>query len=325
MNKTAIEYADFSWNPTRGCRRVSPGCEHCYAERIAARFSRSDHQTKTRAVKHGPFFGIANMTPSGPRWTGKVALIDAELTAPLRARRSAEKFLREHGRKPRVFVCDMSDLFYEQVPDEWIDRIFAVMALAPWFDYLVLTKRTERMLKYFSLPLRHNQIELGAEKVGPGPVHLGGKHVLHSLPFPHVRLGGSVEDQQRADERLPHLMTLAAAGWQTFVSAEPLLSPIHLKGEGVKLGWLILGGESGPGARPCEIDWIRSLVQQGKAAEVPVFVKQLGARPMDGAVEWRGDSMRGAQPLRRVCLRHPKGGDPTEWPADLRVKDFPTS
>ena len=316
MNETGIEWADKTWSPTRGCSRVSPGCEHCYAERIAARFSGDTDERlwKSRGIPfttHAPFGGFARSTP--PRWTGRVELIESKLTEPLHRRRSAEKFLREHGRKPLVFVDSMSDLLHEKLSDKAIHRAFAVMAESVWFDFVVLTKRVERLLAI-------------CQARPPGWV------------LPHVRLGVSVEDRQRADERLPHLMKVEAMGWvfdwKTVVSFEPLLSAIELTAEQWRaIGWAIIGGESGPGARPCELVWIRSLRDQAKAAAVPCFVKQLGSHiVVDGASDklsqWRDDV--------RVCgscdhgigkygvrLTHPRGADIQEWPMDLRVQEYP--
>lgn len=295
MNTTAIEWTDLTWNPTRGCSRVSPGCEHCYAERIAARFSKEDHQTKTRERKRGPFAGFARMTPNGPSWTGRVELVESELTEPLRRRRWAEKFLREHGRKPLVFVDSMSDLCHERLSDKAIHRVFHTMAEAVWFDFVVLTKRAGRL-----------------------PAICGARP--RGWVLPHVYLGVSVEDQQRADARLPHLMQVAAMGWKTVVSAEPLLSPLHLKGEWVKLGWLIIGGESGPNSRPCELACIRSLRDQATAAGVPCYIKQLGSRPIESD---DGPRLAPYTHQERLKLRHPRGADPSEWPADLRIREEP--
>ena len=127
----------------------------------------------------------------------------------------------------------------------------------------------------------------------------------------------SVEDQQRADERLVELAEVATLGWQTFVSFEPLLSEIKLSSEWLAIGWAIIGGESGPGARPCEIDWIRSLLKQAKVAAIPAFVKQVGSRP-DG---WWTNA--NGPRFNRHAIKHPRGGNSAEWPEDLRVREGP--
>lgn len=318
MNRTSIEWTDLSWNPLRGCSRVSPGCTSCYAERIAARFSGMDSHRDRKPNWPGPFAGIARTTPDGPRWTGKVELVEAKLTEPLRRSRWAEKFLREHGRKPRVFLCDMSDLFYEAVPDEWIDRVFAVMALTPEYEFFALTKRVKRMRAYIAeMAKSSKRIETAARSVGFALRWEGIS--LCPWPLPHVRLGASAEDQERFDERIGPLMQLAVQGWKTFVSFEPLLSEITVSAEQWRaIGWVILGGESGPSARPCEIDWIRSLRHQAKAASVPCFIKQVGSRP-DGW--WTNEN---GPRFNRHAILHPKGSDPFEWPEDLRVREWPS-
>ncbi len=129
-DKSKIEWTDATWNPIRGCSRVSEGCRNCYAERVAARFSGEGQ----------PYQGLAVMTESGPRWTGEVRLIEEHLEDPLR------------WKKPRrIFVNSMSDLFHEKVKYEWIERIYEIMRAAHWHTFQVLTKRAERMRDFFSI------------------------------------------------------------------------------------------------------------------------------------------------------------------------------
>lgn len=300
-DKSSIEWTDATWNPIRGCSRISPGCTNCYAERMAARKLPGMNSPTT-----GEPFAV--MTPSGPRWTGKVELIEAKLLEPLK------------WKKPRrVFVNSISDTFHKDVPDEWIDRIWAVMALCPQHAFMVLTKRADRMREWApgSWAARHTSRTMGGH-----------------WPLRNVWLGVSVEDQQRADERIPHLLATPAA--VRFLSVEPLLGPVDLTclqhesefevnaltgDHGVfrplagrsdrKLDWVIVGGESGPGARPCSINAVRSIVRQCRDAGVACFVKQLGAQCLDRA----GDE--------RLRFVDPKGGDPDEWPLDLRVREMP--
>lgn len=276
-DRSPIQWTDASWNPVRGCSRTSPGCggpNHeggCYAERIAARFSDPGQ----------PFHGFAERTKHGGRWTGKLALVPELLNLPLR------------WRKPRrIFVNSMSDLFHESLPDEAIDQVFAVMALAPQHTFQVLTKRAERMRRYFADPLR-------AALIGHQTADLNGAGwpSLTPLPLPNVWLGVSVEDQQRADDRIPALLETPAA--VRFLSCEPLLSSVDLAGHlvghevhgidlsrevGSKVGacigwtppvdWVICGAESGPRARPFDEAWARQLRNQCQAAGVPFFLKQ---------------------------------------------------
>lgn len=204
-----------------------------------------------------------------------------------------------HWRKPRrVFVNSMSDLFHEAVPESFVDEVFGVMVDADHHTYQILTKRPKRMLDYM------------ASRYGHGGGQL--------RPPSHVWLGVSVEDQETADERIPLLLQTPAA--VRFVSAEPLLGPIvfdqqvHLErrtkiltgASAPRIDWVIVGGESSPKARPCNVEWIRSIVQQCKDASVPCFIKQLGANVHGWCAEITG-----------------KGGDPSEWPADLRVREWP--
>ena len=315
-----IEWCDTTWNPVRGCSRVSPGCENCYAERQARRSDRPG----------GAYEGLTKMTSRGPAWTGDVRLVPELLDAPLRWRKSR-----------RVFVNSMSDLFHEDVPDDYIDRVFAVMALAPRHTFQVLTKRAERMRSYLSSENLYERIlkiadrELRSERPQLGNIGISNPN---RFPPEWIWWGVSVEDQQRADERIPHLLQTPAA--VRFLSCEPLLGPIDLD-ESVALGlrpdgkawtdwgapppvdWVIVGGESGPRARPCDVAWIRSIVEQCKAAGVPMFVKQLGSHPIVRWTNRAGHSEEHAWTNQGVAPLHRKCGDPAEWPADLRVREYP--
>ncbi len=287
-----IEWTDRSdWNAIRGCTRISDGCVNCYAEAIAARFSGPGE----------PFHSFATRTPGGSRWTGKVALIEERLMLPLRWRKPA-----------RVFVNSAFDLFHEAVPDDWIDMVFAVMALAPQHTFQVLTKRSKRMREWASderdRMIARKCVDLWLDrKTTPGddwPVETVGDIdrpddlKLRAWPLPNVWLGVSAERQQEADERVPDLLVTPAA--KRFVSAEPLLGPIDFtninppdngyggRAHGVDalskhnrvlrgvLDWVIAGGESGPNARPMHPDWARAIRDQCAGANVPFFFKQHG-------------------------------------------------
>ena len=222
------------------------------------------------------------------RGEGRAAPFPAQYDEPFSAVRALETRLDEPLRRKRptlYFVNSMGDLFHERVESEFLDRVFAVMREASRHRFLVLTKRSERMRAHL-------------EERGE--------------PAPNVWLGVSAERQDAADLRVPELLRTPAA--VRFVSAEPLLGPVSLErwlsgpGRG-GVDWAIVGGESGRGARPCDAGWVRSLVGECAAAGVPAFVKQLGARPEDA-----GKALR---------LRDRKGGDPGEWPGDLRVRSFP--
>lgn len=280
---THIEGADATWNPITGCSVVSAGCRHCYAMRLASTRLR-DHQSRA---------GLTHETSAGPVWTGEVRLNEAWLDQPLR------------WKKPRrIFVCAHGDLFHESVPDEWIDRVFAVMALAPQHTFQVLTKRPARMLSYVTGHW-HSRLFSHIRSLGQPPPGHGVLLSTVNGSLTNVWLGVSVENQGTADERIPLLLdTPAAVRW---ISAEPLLAPVDLlncdpdprlaghtatatylgdwwePGDGLSsaprhgLDWVIAGGESGPGARPSHPDWFRSLRDQCQVANVPFLFKQWGS------------------------------------------------
>ncbi|HYF16322.1 MAG TPA: phage Gp37/Gp68 family protein [Ramlibacter sp.] len=293
-DKSPIEWTDATWNPVRGCSRVSAGCMNCYAEGVAARFAGPDQ----------PFEGLAVRTSQGPKWTGQVRLVPELLETPL------------HWRKPRmIFVNSMSDLFHEEVPLLFIAHVFAIMTCAGWHTFQVLTKRAARMREVltsreFNQAWRDECGRLSMEHKNAHAPHIPGDDGYE--PRRNIQLGVSVEDQPNADERIPHLLATPAA--VRFVSVEPMLGRIRLdaitnrapppqpgqvrdidpwdehnalSGVGVskmgfertggpKLDWVIAGGESGPGARPVHPLWIKSLRDQCEAARVPFFFKQWG-------------------------------------------------
>jgi len=294
---------------------------HCYAERQASRFSGAG-QTYDGLTLNG-------------KWTGNIRLNEKKLLDPLR-----------WNRPRRIFVNSMSDLFHENVPDEWIDRIFAVMALASRHTFQVLTKRPGRMHEYlcklsdfgpFAAQLR---IDRCAAEIN------GGSFVGSGWPLQNVWLGVSVEDQKSADERIPLLIQTPAE--TRFISYEPALAPVDfsywfslprrenfendplaiaLARDMIQTGtgdapraidWIICGGESGPGARRFDPAWARSVVQQCKAAGVACFVKQMGSDARTSH-ETLGP---GEDPYWTKFLNR-KGDDPGQWPENLRVREFP--
>jgi protein gp37 len=247
----------------------------------------------------------------------------------------------------------MTDVFGEWVTDEQLDRLFAVMALTPQHTYQVLTKRAERMRAYVaehcpSLSRRTGglNIPLSLAMTASNERRFS---VAATWPLPNVWLGVSAEDQKRADERIPDLLATPAA--VRFVSYEPALGPadfyrfLHdsncpaedLDGDPfcicsapreINLDWIIVGGESGPGARSFNITWARDVVEQCQGAGVAVFVKQLGAKPYTsdlGGLAFPMHIQRTHDVYGEVYvhLKSHKGGDPSEWPADLRVREFP--
>lgn len=317
---TTIEWTSSSWNPIRGtkgrhiCQRISPGCTNCYAAAMNMRF-------------RGPDYVAGADEPR----------LDLHaLQLPLRWRK---------GRK--VFVCSMTDLFWERLPDEWIDHVFAVMAIARDHTFQVLTKRASRLPGYVR-GARERVMALGRDKAeeqrrrGVSGKHWPANDPNGVWPLSNVHLGVSVEDQAAADERIPLLLqTPAAVRW---VSYEPALGPVDFRrwtlaehgrrhiGAPVGLGWVVIGGESGPGAREFSVAWARSTVDQCRGAGVPAFVKQIGRAPYEPYGTSRGwpvgvrvDHASGcpAGPRYWIRLKDRKGGDMAEWPEDLRVREFP--
>lgn len=278
-DKTGIEWTDATWNPTTGCDKVSPGCDHCYAMTLAPRLKamgspryQKDGDPKTS----GPGFGLT-VHPTA-------------LDQPLKWKRPR-----------RIFVNSMSDLFHKDVPDDFIAKVFAVMAASPRHTFQVLTKRPGRMKSLLTDKCRCGQGHADGihfrskmsdlvRQIAPdlsGPVYRAG------WPLPNVWLGTSVEDQKWADVRIPLLLDTPAA--VRFLSMEPLLAPVtfrwakwaplvnagHLDGL-TGIDWVIVGGESGRGARPMHPDWARTLRDQCAAAGVPFLFKQWGSHDEHG-------------------------------------------
>jgi protein gp37 len=277
-----IEWTDATWNPIRArnlktgkigwhCEHVTSGCEFCYAESMNKRL------------------GTGLPFKPGHRKDIEIFLDEKMLVAPLR------------WKKPRmIFVCSMTDAFADFVKDEWLDKIFAVMALCPQHTFQVLPKRPERMREYMSDPLRKRAMGQAVMGISNALAAQAGSHLARitikqfedaftpdGKPFPNVWLGTSCENQATADDRIPILLDTPAA--IRFVSLEPLLGSIDLRevstasvsaAAGNKLSdclhWVIVGGESGPNARPMHPGWARSLRDQCMAAGVPFFFKQWG-------------------------------------------------
>lgn len=279
-DKTAIQWTDMSWSPWWGCAPVSPGCANCYASGLAVRFRGFKYRKGGPRQKTKDWAGVE-------RWNARAI--------------------------GRTFVFpSMCDPFDEEVPSEWFDEFFLLVNRTISLTWLLLTKRPEN--------------------IRPMMEDFGKRQNITFDGFPdNVWLGVSVEDQKRADERLPILRSIPAT--VRFLSVEPMLeriifdytvqgsvtsdfAPKWAKG----ISWVIFGGESGIGSRPCDIDWIRDGVQQCRAAGLAPFVKQLGSHPIEMVL--RRPEMEKRVPLR-LQLKDSKGGEPSEWPADLRVREFP--
>ena len=342
MGDTSIEWTDKTWNPVRGCSRVSEGCRHCYAETVAARFSGpgQPYEGLAKMVKRDvrqfesvggePTGNFRTVSRSEARWTGAVRFVPEHLADPLR------------WTKPRkIFVNSMSDLFHESLEDRWIDEILAVMLLAHWHTYQVLTKRVARMLAYLSDPGLYarvlNAAALLRAQFPRRRLDQVGISNPTARPAPWIWWGASVENQEAADERIPLLLKTPAA--VRFLSCEPLLGSldieVHLRrmlqtadgrllrntdaGAADTAGvwrrpvdWVIAGCESGRGARPAQVDWYRSLRDQCAAAGVPFFLKQ--ATDVDPAIQPPGG--KSPRSGRVVSAPYLDGRQHLEFPAE---------
>jgi protein gp37 len=336
MADSKIEWTGKTWNPVVGCSPKSPGCLNCYAARDALRLAGNPNPKI-----HQIYGGLAKKTADGrPVFSGEVRTVPERLDQPLRWRKPSQ-----------VFVNSMSDLFHPTVPFEFIDQVFAVMALCLQHTFQILTKSPERMREYMSAGS-----DLWAGRWCRPMALMVGESEPTVFPLPNVWLLTSVENQATADERIPHLLATPAA--VRGLSMEPLLGPVDLdywlnpwrciscgwtgwpedtdpsedgsdcacpkcgaeatwaerewyEGLGSRsLDWVIVGGESGPGARPCNVQWIRDIVRQCREAGVPVFVKQLGASPYEFCPAERG-GVTDTNTETELSLLF--GGEPEPW------------
>lgn len=257
---TKIEWCEETWNPCVGCTKCSPGCEHCYAERMAYRLFCMGNKKYENVVN-----GITTSTQHRSNWSGQIYCDSESLDQPL------------HWRKPRrIFVCSMSDLFHEKVPFEFIDDVFERVWDCPQHTFLVLTKRLQRAKEFYSIATEY-----------------------HRIPKGNLWLGVSISTQKEADEKIPILLEIPAAvrfiSFEPLLESIPKFDYYinnyttgHLESQ---IHWVIVGCESGPKRRPCKLEWIRDIAKQCKNAGVACFVKQI---PINGKVnhnpaEWPRD------------------------------------
>lgn len=296
MNKTTIEWTDYTWNPVTGCHKVSPGCKNCYAETLTNRFAK--------------VWGVESFR--------EVVMHEDRLSEP-------EKNKKKWAGK-KVFVCSMSDLFHEDVPFDFIAKVYGAMVKMPDTTFQILTKRPARALAF------HNYMKYLIDSLHQEPIYKilknTGAFIDHTTkwPLPNMWIGTSCENHETANERIPYLLQIPAA--VRFLSCEPLLGPINLtadciscEGYGFRndgneniddgyydclrcggtgksiypVDWVIVGGESGHGARLMHPDWVRSLRDQCARALVPFFFKQWG--------EWAPGSEYGPEVM---CLNTDK-------------------
>ena len=297
MAETTIEWADYTFNPWIGCEKVSAGCKNCYAS--------VDTYARVSASRGLPLWGPGSTRhrTSAANWRKPLAwnrkrreAVDWYEYAPTIAPRDELCVLpSDPGPRPRVFCASLADVFEGRADlDPWRADLWRLIEECDELDWLLLTKRPENVRG--SVPAAW----------------------LATEGWPaHVWLGTSAEDQEQARARIPRLWDVEPA--VRFVSFEPLLARVSTDlfapWDYAPIDWMIIGGESGPGARPCDVNWIRDLMRQGREAGASVFVKQLGAL----ACETSSDPTRNG----RVHLRDKKGSDMAEWPEDLRVRELP--
>lgn len=352
-----IEWTEKTWNPVLGCEAVSPGCRDCYAGTMGRRIVAMGGPA---ADDYAQVIDISEdrgkLRKGAKAWNGRAVFMPDRLDVPLRRK------------KPTVFMApSMSDFFHEDVSFEQIAAILGVMAATTQHTYQVLTKRPERLLKFLRwLPTRPFRALAGAmvdvadiarrtatptstarnrdERLRAAATRTScaqnadASHLSHIVwPLPNVWFGTSIEDQRRFDERAPLLRQVRDLGWHTFVSAEPLIGPIVETYNRWRCAeWVIVGGESGPTARPCNALWMRTIIQEARGAGCKVFVKQLGLRFDDRTgtgIVGAGyspnvgvdESMRVLGGMPRTHIKSRKGNKPAEWPEDLCIFEMPES
>lgn len=284
--KSAISWTDGTWNPIIGCSKISAGCANCYAERMACRQSAMGNLNYAQVVNTG----------WKNHWNGKTVFVESALTKPL------------HWRKPRkIFVCSMSDLFHESVSFEWIDRVFAVMALCPQHQFMCLTKWAGRMREYIqSLMLGHRKLADALRAIGEDRittrllvmqaygVKMGDGGNPPYNPFPNVHLGVTVENQDNVG-RIADLIQTPAA--KRFVSFEPLLGDVYVP-EGLwDIDYAFIGCESGPRPRLCSHTDIKWLIHRCRDAAVKIHIKQI---PLNGKCNKKIDEWPNGFKVREI-------------------------
>jgi len=327
MGVTKIEWCDYTFNPWRGCQKVNAGCTNCYADKNARRMPDK--------------FGVFGSQAQGGT---RVVAAESMWREPVKWNALAEIWIKNEGRRPRVFCASLADVFeawdgpmldhnghqlFTINGDEWFteaeypecrpltmndcrQRLFKLIDATPNLDWLVLSKRPENVRRMWP------HLDDGAGYMVPNKIE-------------NVWLGTSVANQETAEQAIPELLKCRDLAKVLFLSCEPLIGPVDLSSRigrnllpsehGLSnwpqdgIDWVIVGGESGPKARPCDTGWILDVIVQCKSAGVPCFVKQIGANVIDSP------SVRKWPHVKDKL--HPKGGDINEWPASLRVREFP--
>lgn len=296
---TGIQWTEQTWNPIVGCTKISPGCKNCYAVTMANRLGAMDYANPSKGTE--AYRGLTVKTPAGKtEWAGFTRYIPGKILEPTRRK------------KPTMwFTGSMSDMFHESVHDDWLDEVMATIAMTPRHTYQILTKRPERMVEYFANMDLQRIANILLKRSEDGLIKKD-LHITLQLPLPNLWLGVSVENHA-AISRIPHLLNVPAV--VRFLSCEPLLEDVSLGLQPYyeSLDWIIVGGESGSGARPFSISSLMNLYADCKSHKVPFFVKQLGSNPTTGLQN------------KPLGLKAKKGDDMTEWPTPYQnARQFPT-
>ena len=300
--QTKIAWCDSTLNFWEGCTKVSAGCANCYAEARDKRFTGGKLWGKGAPRRKSKSAAKDAMRYNRLAWICDECGTAIGSDGPDCECGQAGAIGKVHRR--RIFSLSLGDWLDEDVPIEWLAEMLDTIRQCDQVMWILCTKRPENFFN-----------RLGKASLSGGELQGFIRDWLNGTRIPpNIILLASVENQEAAEKRIPELLGIPAAC--RGLSLEPLLGPVDvshwcIEGGGGGLDWLIIGGESGPNARPCNVDWIRSLAKQGKAAGVATFVKQLGAKPFTGNPEiiW--------------SMRDKKGADPSEWPEDLRVQEWP--
>lgn len=328
-DSTNISWTDSTFNPWIGCTKVSPGCAKCYAE--------ADFDHRRKVVKWGR--GNPRKRTSKANWQNPIRWNRNQIAALAAAEQTGGGEVPPH----RVFCASLADWLDDEVPIEWLADLLKLIYETPHLTWQLLTKRPQNFRARLIAVMKWvSDTRQPASNWWAAMKQIAGW--LNGHPPAHVWIGTSVEDQRRADERIPLLLDIPAR--VRFLSCEPLLGPVDLMrvktpdgdgpssgllwiGSGAGIDWVIIGGESGPGARPCNVEWVRSLKEQCQSERVACWVKQLGSSCItDGETpsQWPdGTHVYGlmGSTASNVRLLDPKGGDMSEWPPDLRLREFP--
>jgi protein gp37 len=348
--QTEIAWCDSTLNPWRGCTKVSPGCANCYAEALSNRFGLGKYQRGVPRIKSKSFVKNALRYNKTPWICDECGIARESVIDEVIYKRDGQLKVCNHRNfhRRRIFSLSLGDWLDEEVPIEWLAEMLDTIRKCDQVTWILCTKRPENFKERIARAVIHLTTLFCTEERYTTVHWLSGWESGNRIPK-NIILLASVENQEQADKRIPELLRIPAAC--RGLSLEPLLGPVDLTKLDVdercpeckkaitadvfsqsahcdccvegdesiawgELKWLIIGGESGPNSRSCNVDWIKSLVAQGRDAGVATFVKQLGTDPRGLILD---DDKHGF-PLK---LKDKKGGNPSEWSIDLRVQEYP--